>query len=1550
MAEEEEKDPTIKIPTEKIVPTDSELPAIIYDEQVSEAYINNNRQLDADIRLKEETAKGNNDGFAWGMGAATELGLGFGGSLAYARWAQGGIGVLRGVKGASHLATLGGPVGWGAKAATHTVANMGIWALSNTLGQTVRTSLSDNTKFSAGELFAATVFGGFAGPSSKAGLFISGKANKVGAGAVSKIDDIIFKIGGESATNSQLFKGAIKVAEIGGKGATRFVGGGSFAVGETALRQELQLILGERESRDKTEWLYAMGIGGTINVAVRGGTDLFSGSKVQQKLVESFRDTFAGRILMRRAIKGGVERLDKEISKHEKIIKEIDKNPRANPDADKPNWNDIDLRSQQIAQVTQLQEAKFLLKDFQKGVHADSIKMGDKIPPLKDTKKIVAGEEVSVPKTAVTMEMVDDLVFDTQRRTKELAAERLRQDKINEELKSRGEEAPQELVEITDMSTPRQKAKEYSDALDEQDQELIRQFVRIRKGEEKGSPVDVIKQLIANREVQLALKMRAEDRLDYDWAKSGWAKQDRNKKKNFETDLEGVEISQRALMQNEVLAAEIKAYKEYVKYGEQFSQLSEQIAGTSLATGGRTKATAIVEVHKKRLSDKIKKAEAKLDEELAPDAAGSLLTHDEIKAKANSDIKHLKSYLKDLERSQKTAAEFDEIVNKIDNRLAVSMEEFNALSKQQQKELIKGRAEKLNTTPKKLTTEITSLKKKAKKASNKLEADAIRREEAEFFKSIKKSYEDGLEVNWISKEGIKRGIRWGMYASKLSYIGQVRSVIPSLTTGAYSVAYKFTRPLARLLAENQALHPSTIPKKQFKQAWMTGAMDVYASLSIIKELPSIPKSMWQSWKNLKSVARGGELESGYVESSKLTLNNKKEQISAIAERGDKEARGLVANQNLQLKIKDLASKGQRGVEQLLLLNVRNLTAVDDAFVRLIARQELEAKAGAQAIREFPDDFKKMWARKDELFNEWMPKGADGVRSIKMQDELEEFWSSLNEDIMWSAARKDFTHADTVKAADRFIDKWGAFKRKSKVGYEAEMLELGISPYTSIGIRTWFLSMKYMTSPLRVAPRQLHADKIPILNKMGAGATTGQNPYKNRIDTLTKQIDRTSSLIRAGKVKDILGEDIPLTPKRIEQLRNNKIEFQKQRKVLETKRIEHNITEYQRAMAAAGLFTTGMSLGGLGIYHGTNLWKTQKQKDHDKMAGVTTHSIETPYGPMKNLNSSGVQESVLSLGASIGHWLQLKENGKLKEGQEFPAVMLLSNLAAPYTDSPFNQGVRAIGGVVGDTLHGREFDKSFWAKMLGGLNPTPAEVRNLNKILRGNGYTKDLKGGTFIERVIYQKWGTGLVENNFDVLGRPIKETTNWGTNFLRFTPHNENVNLNTELRAFERIALDDTHGIMPTRFLDTDSFIYNEKARDWRNEEGYTFRTEFARRLREEFGGGLQDEVNSLIAEIGEETFRLKGKDDRMDGVMVAGRTSFNEVKELIEKAYADVRESFKVDIDNNAQYLNKYISQENGNIGFLDYIKNQLNNEQVDDDSVKRRGSNILRFEFEGN
>ena len=122
---------------------------------------------------------------------------------------------------------------------------------------------------------------------------------------------------------------------------------------------------------------------------------------------------------MRRSIKKGFKQIDKQKAETEKIIKNLEKNPRNNPDADKPNWNEIDLIAAQKLKLAELNEARYILTDFEKGFAKHSENMGDNVPKSKAEEK--PPSEVDEPALIErdTQSEIDELVRDSQKRKKE---------------------------------------------------------------------------------------------------------------------------------------------------------------------------------------------------------------------------------------------------------------------------------------------------------------------------------------------------------------------------------------------------------------------------------------------------------------------------------------------------------------------------------------------------------------------------------------------------------------------------------------------------------------------------------------------------------------------------------------------------------------------------------------------------------------------------------------------------------------------------------------------------------------------------------------------------------------------------------------------------------------------------------------------------------------------------------------------------------------------------------------------------------------------------
>jgi hypothetical protein len=157
------------------------------------------------------------------------------------KYAKGALSSLRAVKTVSAAgvftpeaaSTAVGLVGYAA-------AEAGIWGMSNLAGQSIRRSMGVADEYSAGESIAAAVFGA---------TIVGNVANKT--------------LG--LASTSLKAQNLWKTRPLVRQGTQLMISGAALGVAETAMRQELQMLLNERENRSVSEYYLAAGLGGGLN-------------------------------------------------------------------------------------------------------------------------------------------------------------------------------------------------------------------------------------------------------------------------------------------------------------------------------------------------------------------------------------------------------------------------------------------------------------------------------------------------------------------------------------------------------------------------------------------------------------------------------------------------------------------------------------------------------------------------------------------------------------------------------------------------------------------------------------------------------------------------------------------------------------------------------------------------------------------------------------------------------------------------------------------------------------------------------------------------------------------------------------------------------------------------------------------------------------------------------------------------------------------------------------------------------------------------------------
>ena len=1444
-----------------------------------------NSIIDQEEELKNKEKFDNNtknEYLAFGAGAAVELGLGFGGT---ALWATKSISTLKKARMLTTAAGVAGPqalepFSTAGAALTFAGTSAAIWGLSNLAGQTTRNILLKNDKYSAGELMAASLFGGLAGPTSKFGLAVTGKLTNVGGKAkdgVKLVADKI-KIGGKTFADLGVYKGAVRVAEVGGKQGTRIIGGSSFALAETALRQELQLVLNERDSRDKTEYLLAAGLGGIMNVATRGALDL-----VQTKW---------GRQLHKKSVGRTQVKLDKEIKALEKSIAK-DK-AKIKPDStSRLNLMRKDVVANNQLKLKEMTDAKYVLDDYalKLELHAAKLEATPKkisdltpeeiaeLPKMKEGKKAEFSDEelAAMPhiKEEGFVRQFDTEVDALIKKKNDLT---IKAGKDAEAFEAQGVSKTEAgKANALELQKPviRQEAKNIKRELLDEGDVLLKQLVKKTEKGERG--IDEATKLLKNIQTKRKLNEKLLDDLDQEWAQSGRASQ---KRFLFWEFGDAVKLnSARSKSENEALAVTEKALREYLKGGN-FKKLSKVFKGDS-SVEGVLAASKITQDNIKRLDDKIE-ALREVERYKAKEKGEKPRDTAEIK-----DLKNLRDKQKGVIEGESKS--LDKTKTKIEDKLGIKLEEYNKLSKTEKTAHLNKRAEELGIKPKKIRKQINALKNKAKNKANKLAKEELIDEQTEFYENIGRAFQKEFDSSILG--GVKNRWRAMLSLRKFAMINQIKTVLLGPISASTAVATRgLVKPWARFIA---GFHPNA-PKTLLKDRWRIMVNDHTSTFkAMFKDIGEIRKSAKASFKAIRSetLGRRGAESPHLMDATSGGRTIPTGPARSIIKQGANAAKVVAAQNNLLRHMTGKSTRGIKGgIEGVSTLGLRAIVAGDDAFFRILLRQAASQESLVRATREFADyrgkgRSAKIHKRAKEIEDSYWEMNEDGIRVFKTTEENVEWANGVREEMFWAASGEEFATKVYEPTVDALLAQWGIYEQNSIAIETVRNLAV---PFLSVALRTSSLSTKNQFSPFRIL----------------SGRTTFRNPYNRGIKELQAQERVLDTRLDEGYVLGSEGQKIPLTKAQIDESHKAKIILSERIDILKARSIDFNVKEYTRMLSSLGIAYAGWKMADAGMLNGTMGWMTDKQKTNQTEAGFKPHTIMIDGRPV-NYRQYAPHAPILGLVGDIQRWNEMKEEGKLVEGQDMISVLFASATASAY-DNPLFQGVTDLGKAL--NVKNTNAFRLWWEKTVGSFVPVPAELKNWNKLLNGKKQISDLKGGSFPDRMLYHTLGIPMSEKQFDFYGNPKKSTKNIGSQTLRVLPEAE-----TELTPFKEIAVNDTHGVLINEFAASDTFIYKEKMRDWVNEDGYSLRTEFAKRLRET--PEMKFKINKAI-----EVFKARNAFDIPDknsaGELITGLKAYTAINKLRNDAYKKVRKTFELDITRRSAFLDTYINNKGEKLG----------------------------------
>tara|TARA_R100000278_G_scaffold27127_1_gene24778 strand:+ start:2825 stop:7213 length:4389 start_codon:yes stop_codon:yes gene_type:complete len=1328
-----------------------------------------------------------------------------------------------------------------------------LWGFSNFLGQKVREASGLQEGVSYGELLTTGVFGALTGPSSSTVNLLS-TLGKKGS------EKQVLKATGQSLTELGVYK---KGGTVLLNGTKTFIGGASFAVAETAVRQELQIAMNERDKRDTYEYLFAAGIGGSLNsiLSIWGRTGKW-GRNEQIRITDKAKDSVKGRLDNLKAQLKEQQNSGDSGFFHNRKIKKLNKEIKETEDAFKL----LDSASKQfkdVDEVTTKIETGKTKESFNDEVKTP---ISDKIP-----------EDVG-DDTSMILDDVKDLIKESE----EIDIKKV-QDR---------ETGQQSDIQITQ---PELLGKAVS-LNEELKDEISNEIARILKKEKKGADVtNHYKRLKVLVENQKTLHQEVIDTPNMVAGRTLLANQSRRGLflGRFRSKSQSKELRDQAFedlsksIDNKI--SKIKGVDEDVTslkgVLKKVDQDLDQIKKVNAAVGKTRKLTrtpAVRPIAQKESQKTIEKLEAELEKLRAGDVDLGKETRKVKKDKAQQEAV-LKQKINFYKQAQKELRQVDVLEKELDDLLKMSPKDFAKLTAKEKKRKDLLKKKQVESKVKKLQTKIDKTRKNLRTILKAMETRKAKDIDAEFYTSLEKYFYQSIENSFGFK--FRRGLNTVTTMRQASLIDQVSSVVAGIPSGAYGLTKTFVKAHTNIIS-------NILQKRGIGLTAKLYFGNLTASFQMFAGLKEALKAGYLSAKRLQSVTDPGK-DSKFIDTeSKFSMGKgiprsvKQAKVSA--------ERRAAAKQNI-LNFADRHFVFG-SIWNVMSLGLRGIIGVDEVFRRQLTKVRVASKARTQAILEHENNPKiSVKEREKEILDTVWKKNGDGINVIQ---ETEEMLTEINfaREEMFYAASKDNVDDIHIALVNRALESFRKF--------------LGKTPEGNFLVRTFIPFMDVVVRGVYRGAR---------LTALGTGLPSIArakvlNPYSRKINKL-----KAEQKTLQKKKKEFIPEDNPRKTKQqyLEELADEEAEILERIERLRTRRTEYNEELLADSVVGASLLAMGATGGLMEDDDGNPLvtgglgYLTPSQRKKFKERGISSYRAGgIPYQAMIPLSLP------MAFSSDISYWIKLKQKNLLNSDQDFPAVMI-SSLRTFVNELPFNQGIEQLSNLIPQKL-----DKSTegvlkkeFADLMASYSMVPAQVKKITKLFTGEGKVADLKGGDFYDRFLYSAFGVFPENNQVDIFGDDIVSSQNPLQSTLRFTPDTKE-----EITSYDTVAAADVLGILNTEIKP--NLVYGIKMRDYRNEEGRTLFYEFAKRLRKT---NIKKDVQDLISstdwknrfnkgstEIGEKGEQTNEALQQLEGLI---RMYWDQVTEDILFENKSFLESF-INEDENSLYNEIQLKEESIYLG----------------------------------
>ena len=1201
---------------------------------------------------------------------------------------------------------------------TFALTEAAIWGASNIIGQNIRKAYGVQDNVSAGEVLASSVFG---------------------VGLVTKQGQKLLELGDGLAKMKAWGKGN----ELFVNGTKSFVSGAVLGIAETALRQEAQILLNEKENRDVMEYVIGGAAGGGFNTLF----DVFSrtgkwGQAKAKKITEKAKESLEAKAveLEQRAEKAAPRakpKLNNEIKKIRRSIEAVDDLGQQLTEASK-NLNEKKPKTEQPKEP----EATETPLEASKTPEPTPTPSKDPETPSSTTEG--AGNASLTPRQQEIEALSARLV-------------EMDSDSMSKEMPNIERDAKRIYTNIHDEITVNVRKLEHDN-----DPEAVGTLLELVQ-DLRTLNLDVkdVVETTAGRSLQAARR----DAAKYHWSDM-YSLRSQREDANLALLEETLESAQGKTVAEQKELSAVNELLDDAKRRDEYIDPVKEPKKDAKSKGKKEAKQATPEEVATKAKEQLEKKKAKAQEELDAkrkefnifsdtDAAGNTyvrnLSDEEIDAEINgrkekptkeqdaelAEIKTRIKYYDDVIKETETISQLEAKLG----RLAEIEGEGN-LTQLRNETTAKPKAPS-DASPKiqELNTKIAESKARMRgklrdieNAQKKMEVEDHHRFRARLMKDIEGALYSAMEVDGASR--LTKGLRWIAQSRQLALINQLPSALAGVPTGAIAMLREINRSAGNYVSKKSAGTPLA---GEMAKIDLVQAMDNFRYMFSAENRKAVKRTLKEN-QSATDPRRAGKLDEDI---NRPTIPRGEAELVARArrraEKAAKAQKSLVDRAAVEGSDPLLTRLNQKYLFAQS-LGVRLIQGLDEGFkrplmlgrVKASARKEalleLEELKQAEGIQYTPKDLDKLAKEKHD--NALID--SDGLTVLRANHEYMEEVDLARQELLF-AANSDNIEEVVAPYSEKIVQ---SIKRHIGDDHAISFAIQAIMPYVGVPIRGVYKGLAWTTA----APRSV--------GKVFGGDVMG-NPY---IGKLKAAQDELAVLEKLEKERG----DTPFNDRgkeAVQTLDGAKKEILEKIQRTDARRIQYNADTLADALMAVELVGIMSLAAAAGEGTGSMSFLSDDQKEKMGLTGIKPFKL---FG--MDYKAIGPAAFPMVVAGDLRHFFKIRkfeaQSGTTILDEDLTWMdVIVESLKSLAIDQPLSSGVKQITEILGND----EQRKIATSSMLSSATVVPAQVKKAIQHYNNAGRMVDLKGSTFSERLAYGALGVGISNFKTDYFGYDMED-------------------------------------------------------------------------------------------------------------------------------------------------------------------------------------------------